>query len=903
LCHALSLVYSCIMFKYVEGMRKDALIIMSRTYGAKNKTTGQPFFDEYPLKDLVKLLCYEDEEEATAACRHYGITVDGDQILWRHSKFMEPRDPEKGHIIPLKPKKMIRTIESKLHGATRLSVCRGGVSGEGATLSTVTSPESADAAAEMDRMRAQETAEKVKMETMKHLLDAEVKARVQEEIREMEKEKEAKLAAETRARAEAIKMAELMRLEQDRLQRERILAEQRQKEEEARRLAETEAEARRVERDRQEREALEREEARKKAEEEEMERERQRLQTKHREEEKRRMAQFKAAREQAVKEQRVREEKRRLAEFTRKVEEDRIKRAQEEEARQIEIMWREKIEKARKILAWRLWRKQMHMRESLEQSRQCLGRLDPTSTQFLTPPTRKPSKFASQQNSIRKNERIAEVGLESHIFRLATASRHPIDVSKMVAQSLNSLILETAYPPNLLSIGNVILFKLTVWLPQKKGIESLYDSLRMWVNSHLRVGKVYTHTFKRRSRSINIRAVSVIGNEQTLGSNDSNAVLLLLPCVAESSPDISFPEKAKELLPSNISRVVLVLGNNKCGGNTPSTETIIRHEAVITPKVCDFDHAFEECCETVVKLHFENICGRTQLYSHGSISIARVSLANLGLLCLQRLMQNMDSEGCFRLPSSDDSVFSLSKHTLTLLVRELSHASNEAHLLKHNYPPLEFCDKETSSVPAFFDWKFDLPRNWHLPLKNISRIVFDVFQVMLDKVSFVELVENFGPEMPLFLRQKIFNMIDNGDIPRCFVDVVSLLVDGELSLKTTEENIVYLPVDAIAQIIERVASYNIPFVPDRVPMDVPSYLYSPLRTEQVQRGGETTTPGIEKVEKVANKRKPPERIESESPVHENVKRGRTRATLTVESEEQRKSKEFTAFLRHCFETN
>jgi len=123
------------MFKYVEGMRKDALIIMSRTYGTKLKPNGQPFLDKYPLKDLVKLLCYEDEEEASTACRHYGITVEGDQVLWRHSKFGEPRDPEKGHIIPLKPKKMIRTIESKLHGATRLSVCRGGVSGEGATLS------------------------------------------------------------------------------------------------------------------------------------------------------------------------------------------------------------------------------------------------------------------------------------------------------------------------------------------------------------------------------------------------------------------------------------------------------------------------------------------------------------------------------------------------------------------------------------------------------------------------------------------------------------------------------------------------------------------------------------------------------------------------------------------------
>ena len=141
-------------------------------------------------------------------------------------------------------------------------------------------------------------------------------------------------------------------------------------------------------------------------------------------------------------------------------------------------------------------------------------------------------------------------------------------------------------------------------------------------------------------------------------------------------------------------------------------------------------------------------------------------------------------------------------------------------------------------------------------------------------------------------------MIDNNDIPRCFADVVSLLVEGELSLKTAEENIVYLPVDTISQIIERVAAYNAPHVPDLVQRDIPSYLYSPIITEDVQRACDNT----EKTEKVANKRKPPERIEAESPVYGHAKRGRIRAPLYVESEEQRRSKEFTSFLRNCFET-
>jgi hypothetical protein len=879
------------MFKYVEGMRKDALIIMSRTYGTKLKPNGQPFLDEYPLEDLVKLLCYEDKEEASTACRHYGITVEGDRVLWRHSKFGEPRDPEKGHIIPLKPKKMIRTIESKLHGATRLSVCRGGVSGEGATLSGA-NPGSGEAAAKLDREKARESAEKARMEALKRLSEAEAKAKAQEEIRNTERIKEEKLAAETRARAEAVKRAELMRLEEERLQRERILAVQRQKEEEARRLAEAEATARRAERERHEREAYEREAARKKAEDEEMDRERQRLLAKKREEEARRMAQVKAAKEQAAKEQREREDMRRLAERRKKAEEDRIRKVQEEEVRRIEMMWREKINKARKILVWRLWQKQMQKRESLEQSVQCLSRLDPTSTQCPTPLAIKTLKTSNRHSSIKC---ASEDELENQIFRLATASRRPIDLSGMVAQSLNAPIPDTLYPLGLQSISNLILFKLTVWLPQRNGIESLYDSLRMWVNSHLRVGKVYTHTLKRRSKNIHIRVVSVIGNEQPVGCKDYNAVLLLRPSTAGASSRIEFPEEAEELLPSDVSRMVLDLDNKIYSGNNPSTnvgQPSQYHERALTPKLCDFDRAFEECCETVVKSHFEKTAS-DGTYSRGATSMARISIESFGFLCLQRLMQNMDSEGCFRLPSPDESVFSSCKQTLTLLVQELSHAGNEAHSMTQNWPPLEFCDKEKNSVPAYFDWKFDLPRNWHLPLQDISRKVFGVFQVLLDRVSFVAFVESIGEKMPLCLQQKLFNMIDNNDIPRCFVDVVSLFVSGELSLETREENIVYLPVETISQIIERVATYNAPHVPDRVLMDLPSYLFSPIQKEEEQRGGEKTTPGIENV---AIKRKPPERIESESPSFVSVKRGRTRAPLYEESEEQRRSKDFTSFL-------
>jgi hypothetical protein len=137
------------MFKHVELMRKIAFRIMAKTFGARKKDTGESIYDAYPLTRLVDLLCFEDMDEARAACKHYNITVkkvntssssdpsrsgEVEIIFWRKTDFQEPKHPEKGSILPLHPRKMVRTIERKLHGATRLGVCRGEVSGDGAAL-------------------------------------------------------------------------------------------------------------------------------------------------------------------------------------------------------------------------------------------------------------------------------------------------------------------------------------------------------------------------------------------------------------------------------------------------------------------------------------------------------------------------------------------------------------------------------------------------------------------------------------------------------------------------------------------------------------------------------------------------------------------------------------------------
>eukprot|EP00585_Thalassiosira_rotula_P013579 CAMPEP_0196132122 /NCGR_PEP_ID=MMETSP0910-20130528/1864_1 /TAXON_ID=49265 /ORGANISM="Thalassiosira rotula, Strain GSO102" /LENGTH=1095 /DNA_ID=CAMNT_0041391681 /DNA_START=240 /DNA_END=3527 /DNA_ORIENTATION=- len=917
--------FSCIMFKYVENMRKDALTIMSKTYGAKSKTTGVAFYDDYPIKNLVHLLCYEDEEDARTACRHYGITVEGDQILWRRSKFREPKDPEKGHIIPLKPRKMMRTIEAKLEGATRLSVCRGGASGEGATLSNDSSGSDA-AAAEIVRKKARDAAEEVKKVAMKQRLEAEAKARAQATMIEKKRLEQAKLEAEKRARVEAAKRAEMARMEKERVERERILAEQRRKQEDARRLAEAKLAAERAEQERQEKEAREREAARKRAEEEAKERERQRVLEKQRVEEARRQAQIRAEEERAERKRAEREEARRQAELRRKAEEQRVRKAEEEEARKIENEWLEKIEMAKKVMVWRLWRKRMRRRESFEGSLRSLECLDPTSTCYpasLREEALSITNHGLYGGSIVTRNDVDE--LENQMHRLATASRHPIDLSKMVAGGLGlSKSFGThgmIYPPTVQSNKNILLFKLAVFLPKRTSrVETLHDTLRMWADSHLKIGRVSSHIFERRSPHVEIRAVAVIGNDDLAGCENCNAALFLLPSVTAASGascQMEFPEEVEDLLDSNVPRMVLVLDDERSNGcENEITENILnclvgaeegldkdsaqQRQGVSAPKICHFDYAFGMCCETLANSYFESMSEGTQIDPHVFPSLARVSLANLGFLCLQRLIQNMDAEGCFRTPALLEDFLSSCEKTLNMMTVELIHVSNDVHQKMQNWPPLEFLEEGTNSIPMLFEGQFDLPSNWHLPLPDLERKVSDVFHPLLEREIFAIIVENFSQELPPRLGENLLIMLDNDEFSGCFANIVSLFANGELVTATTgKETIVYLPVERMSQIIEQAAVYEAPPAPEPVLKEIPSYLFQNTvhaEEEEEKSCGERNTDKTQPRDKIiVNKRKPPDAVEPETPYNERSKRIRSNAPAE-ETEEHRKSKEFTALL-------
>ncbi|KAI2510245.1 SAC3/GANP family [Fragilaria crotonensis] len=234
--------FACLMFKHVEEMRRTAFRVMYTTYGYKKKDTPA-IQDQYPLFTLVRLLCFEDIDEARSACKHYNITTKEvdlasnssptgkkrlELIFWKASRFTIPKDEVKGVVIPLRPRKMLRTIESKLNGVTRLAVCRGE---SGSRCSRTEAPQG--------RSRSEAHEEEVRRQAEDLAREQERQIALRKELEEKERQKQ-KIEKENARKRQEDERARLRLLQQH--VEKQYEEERRKADEEARRRAEREAE-------------------------------------------------------------------------------------------------------------------------------------------------------------------------------------------------------------------------------------------------------------------------------------------------------------------------------------------------------------------------------------------------------------------------------------------------------------------------------------------------------------------------------------------------------------------------------------------------------------------------------------------------------------------------------------
>nr|XP_006636742.1 PREDICTED: germinal-center associated nuclear protein [Lepisosteus oculatus] len=79
---------SCILHRYFNQMRRDALKALNIAYtvGSQRPTT-------FPIEDLVRMLMFRDAAEAGAFIMHYGLNVSEGMVELSRSAFQEPVDP------------------------------------------------------------------------------------------------------------------------------------------------------------------------------------------------------------------------------------------------------------------------------------------------------------------------------------------------------------------------------------------------------------------------------------------------------------------------------------------------------------------------------------------------------------------------------------------------------------------------------------------------------------------------------------------------------------------------------------------------------------------------------------------------------------------------------------------
>lgn len=627
--------FACIMFIYVEEMRKIAFQLMSCCFGAKNVQKKIIKYDEYPLKDLVHLLCFEDEDEAFAACKHYNITVkmmpsssspSGKKaiVLWKHSSYREAKHPEKHTPLRLTPRKMLRTIESKVKSSTRLAICRGDLSGDEATISISTNVRSplkkqtskitlpsppkyntndhfgADQMSQdlqqpnqfmIEQKRLEEEAKKQQTELLKiaAAIEAEKKKKREEAAlaAKLAKEREQLEIRKKQEEEERRRQIEEEQLRQQKLQEEKLRQLRLQKEEKEK--AEAELKRKQEEEERRRQAAIQAEILRKKKEEEERLRrekeERERIERMARIREQERLEKIRIEKEKELK--RKQEYERKL----RREEEERKRRLEKEaEERRIRALriaaakeFQQRINRARLRLSWRKWCHQVkgfHFRNEISQrSIQSLDLDYPSG--YLNHDGASPSKQKAILSLPRSETSLYERDtIQEKLYYILSEERtKKLDISNILMNSLRTVMefrgnkhhVAHIIPPSYCDTSDsrhVILCKVAIVMPvyiEENNTDGVHDAILAWIHSKMHFGVVSKKTFIHDDALYELRTVVVDGSTDIDSLEAVDAVLFIIPPFGGSNMrkgELSFKDDVlQQINASSPSRSALVLDN------------------------------------------------------------------------------------------------------------------------------------------------------------------------------------------------------------------------------------------------------------------------------------------------------------------------------------------------------
>jgi len=822
------------MFKYIEQMRKVAFRIMSKTYGTRMKnttTTGATTAtvdrsDAYPLSNLVDLLCFEDVEEAKNACQHYNLTVEEttttttmedsmttdankeaiEMIFWKASEFKYPKCLKKGTILPLRPRKMIRTIEMKLNGVTRLGICRGQVSGVGATLEK---PVQLRRSSSVQRQRDEDLAKAALMNRIKEQQIRKEKKKKEAEEKQLRlkllQEQEAKKQREQRERKEdAMRKVQEEKRRQEAEQRRRQEAERKAAEARALRILEEKKRVEKEKEDKRRKAIMERNRILKEKEERELQRQHQikllheqKEKARKEEEERRRLIIEEGIRKKELKRLHLLE----LQKKREKEEEEQKRKAEEEEERRLELKWQAKMNFASKLFVIKKWKEKLFgksykresTRKSLESFNPIRGNLS-FSVPSLDMQLRSNGK--SKACLIRKDDDalFESVNVDDPIgysyedlfYRLGTDTSRAIDLSKILLSSLQHRedTLEFHSNNSLVSTHdrNIFLFKLAIIINTEKDVtnNNISKMVQMWIDSRLKFNRV-----ERDGDVSKMEVRTVVVCQYKDSEFDSfDAILFVIPPTKSTDTDF---QVEKFILPSRITHRVpfLILRLDERPqlmthfGHVDGNEQCSNNHGMQRSKEEEFDECLESGCEALVEDFVNNIC---QDICISTLKIEKISLRTLCCKVMRRALWDVCED---REPStphlqreawnrSEEKIIEHCHDALNVMLQEIkvvNESIEEGHL--SCWPGKEFIDSLTNEVPTYFPGNKGLPRNWkkHLDPIRLQVKVSEMFPSLGQTIPAIAALDDLLNGAPLHIRQRCGELFRSKQTKRCFDSV------------------------------------------------------------------------------------------------------------------------------------
>lgn len=783
--------FACIMFGYVAEMRKAAIRIMNCTFGSRRKDTGEGVYDSYPLQDLVRLLCFEDLEEAKEACLHYNITVKtvthpknpekrADVIFWRNSDFKEKKDPSKGTVINLKPRKMNRIIESKLNvggvggtgdttaRVTKLAICRGEVSGDGATMaqpilrSPPKKPERNDSIKQLEEERIQrEKLQKIEAERRGEM--KRVQILIEEKKRQLEEARQKQIDQERREKEE--------REEKERMARRKAKeAEEvrRQKEAEKQRILQAQQEA--LRREAEEKKQVELERQRQAAEkikrQQEMEQRRREMEKQRLEEEYRRKKE--KERKEEEERQRQLQIERDIAEQLRRQKELEVQRAEEErkkaEKRKLDREWNSKIEAARKFLVLCRWREQLSTKHGQRlRTVRCLENLDPTGRPTISGSKRRYMDSIrtnySQDQIVVKQPLHRSVTCEEFFYELSCDPSSQLDLGAMMDAALKQDSFWKHIEESRLSTREAyrgtFLFKLGIFVPSTEriqGQEQLTSMIKLWIDSRFKMNHVHCYDCDIGHQ---IRIVCTFVDTDETCDNFDAVMTIIPPTCAEQLPDAR---------PSIENAFEITI-------NLDDVEDI---------DATDFQHLLRDGCEVLFhEIIIMNASNYTEVKCDetSGMVLERLSLKQLCCILIKKAMwifpdetnylQGMPSH--MQRLSQEDFGDRMIGYCFELLKELFEIINSLIHTCPKNWPGDEFSDADSDTLEGYFSNGEGLPMKWadFGSTSKLKDAVCDIFQSLETSTFLESFLLNLIDKAPPDTQGVCSELYNNREYRRC----------------------------------------------------------------------------------------------------------------------------------------